>query len=782
MMKIRAWAQYYVDMLTKLGVIRFSIFSAATVIFFSITIQASINYILRGEVKLDDLYAAILFASVVTPWVVFFLSIVVQQLEDSRKRLSKMVYKLQEVRARDLQLQQELQVNLIELNDEFEERKKAEADRNQAFKDLENEVFQREQAQLVVEERSALVRSFIDSSPDLVYYSNERGQFSGCNLSMEALTGKVEKELIGLTPFDAFDTEIAAKFAATDKAVLSTQLPETYEQWLTYPDGHKACFELRKVPFFGQRNEYIGVLGYGRDITERKKYQDALEKASRDKTTFISTISHELRTPLNGVVGLSRILLDGSLNDEQRQHLNTIYVSAQTMGNIFNDIIDLDKFDRRKFEIVNQPIEFRSFLNDIKTLALLQAEQKGLVLEFDVFGDIPDFINADGTRLRQVLWNLVSNAVKFTDSGEVSIRVFTSEEAGNKIGLTFEVEDTGIGISSEGQDKIFAMYYQEQGSKRATGTGIGLSVAKSLMTAMGGDIWVSSELGQGSCFTIEFDVDGVESLQNSADVESEQTKLSILLVEDIELNVTVCTAILNKLGHTVEVAVDGRSAIQMAEKNAYDLIFLDINLPDISGFEIIKILRKNTALELPPVVALTANVINNRQEYIEKGMDDAISKPLSINAVTGVITRLLRSVDQGKKPKVNYTAVALADEREMLEEYLDIDLLQQYLDTLGKEILLQSVCLFEQTMPHYLAILNSNLTARDQDAIVDEAHKIKGAAGSIGLVRIQQVSQLAQSPEQPTWWENIDDWVEQINTEYLHDVKRLKNWIENQNV
>ena len=133
MMKIRAWAQYYVDMLTKLGVIRFSILSAATVIFFSITIQASINYILRGQVKLDDLYAAILFAIIITPWVVFFLSIVVQQLEHSRKRLSKMVYKLQEVRARDLQLQQELQVNLIELNAEFEERKKAEADRNQAF-------------------------------------------------------------------------------------------------------------------------------------------------------------------------------------------------------------------------------------------------------------------------------------------------------------------------------------------------------------------------------------------------------------------------------------------------------------------------------------------------------------------------------------------------------------------------------------------------------------------------------------------------------------------------
>ncbi|MFT5880369.1 MAG: two-component system aerobic respiration control sensor histidine kinase ArcB [Moritella sp.] len=782
MMQIRAWAQYYVNMLTKLGVIRFSILSAITIIFFSITIQASITYGLRHQVKIEDLVDSILFAVIVTPCMVSFLSIVVQQLEDSRRRLSGMVYKLQEVRTRDLQLQKELKANLVELNAEIEERKKAEAQRKQAFKDLENEVFQREQAQLVVEERSALVRSFIDNSPDLVYYSNERGEFSGCNRAMEELTGQIEKGLIGLTPFDVYEPDIAEKFATTDKAVLSTKSQQTYEQWLAYPDGLKACFELRKVPFYGRHNQCLGVLGYGRDITERKKYQDALEKASRDKTTFISTISHELRTPLNGVVGLSRILLDSKLTDEQRQHLKTIYVSAQTMGNIFNDIIDLDKFDRRKFEIINQPIEFASFLNDIKTIASLQVEQKGLLLEFEVFGDIPDFINADGTRLRQVLWNLVSNAIKFTDTGTVSIRVFTSEEGDNKIGLTFEVEDTGIGISAAGQEKIFAMYYQEQGAKRATGTGIGLAVAQTLMTAMNGEIWVSSELGKGTCFTIEFEVDRVDSLQTSNSLLSAQPKLSILLVEDIELNVTVCTAILKKLGHQVAVALDGNSAIEMAQQDHYDLIFLDINLPDISGFDVIKALRAIKTLTLPPVVALTANVINNRLEYLEKGMDDAISKPLSVNAVTGVIGRLFCHEVAGDQPQVNHTIDVFDDDQEMLDEYLDIDILQQYLETLGKDLLLQSVTLFEKTMPSYLSVLNTNLTARDQAAIVDEAHKIKGAAGSIGLNRIQQVAHLAQTSEQPTWWENIDEWVEQINTEYQHDIMRLKIWIENQDV
>ena len=781
-MKIPAWAQSYVNMLTKLGVLKFSILAAATTVFFSIVIELLVNYFIHDYVQVADFYGAVLFAAIVTPAVVSFLSVVISQLEDSRRRLTQMVQKLQEVRERDLQLQQILQVNLGELNAEFEERLKAEADRNQAFKDLENEVFHREQAQLVVEERSALVRSFIDSSPDLVYYSNEKGQFSGCNRAVEALTGKIEKQLIGLTPFDVFSADIAEKFAVTDSAVIETKQPQTYEQWLTYPDGQKACFELRKVPFYGQRQQYMGVLGYGRDITERKIYQDALEKASRDKTTFISTISHELRTPLNGVVGLSRILLDGDLSEQQRLHLNTIYVSAQTMGNIFNDIIDLDKFDRRKFEIVNQPIEFASFLNDIKTLALLQAEQKGLVLEFEVFGDVPDFINADGTRLRQVLWNLISNAIKFTDVGQISIRVFTSEEEDDHIGLTFEVEDTGIGISALGQENIFAMYYQEEGAKRATGTGIGLAVAKKLITAMDGDIWVSSELGGGSCFTIEFEVERVSSLVHSYSGGEVQPNLNILLVEDIELNVTVCTAILSKLGHQVDVALDGQTAINKAQTKLYDLIFLDINLPDMSGFDVVKTLRANPDISMPPIVALTANVINNRNDYLDQGMDDAISKPLSINAVTGVIGRLFQAPQQGEEPQLNDSVAVFADDQALIEEYLDIDILQQYLESLGKALLLQSVELFEQTMPNYLSVLNSNLIARDQAAIVEEAHKIKGAAGSIGLTRIQQVAQLAQSPEQPTWWENIDEWIEQINTEYKHDIMRLKTWIASQNV
>lgn len=180
------------------------------------------------------------------------------------------------------------------------------------------------------------------------------------------------------------------------------------------------------------------------------------ERASRDKTTFISTISHELRTPLNGIVGLSRILLDTDLTAEQEKYLKTIHVSAVTLGNIFNDIIDMDKMERRKVQLDNQPIDFTSFLADLENLSGLQAQQKGLRFVMEPTLPLPHKVVTDGTRLRQILWNLISNAVKFTQKGQVAVRI--RYDAGDM--LHFEVEDSGIGIPQEEQDKIFAMYYQ----------------------------------------------------------------------------------------------------------------------------------------------------------------------------------------------------------------------------------------------------------------------------------------------------------------------------------
>ena len=601
---------------------------------------------------------------------------------------------------------------------------------------------------------------------------NCRKPSSNCNRAMELLTGKSEKQLVHLKPADVYSPEAAAKVIETDEKVFRHNVSLTYEQWLDYPDGRKACFEIRKVPYYDRVGKRHGLMGFGRDITERKRYQDALERASRDKTTFISTISHELRTPLNGIVGLSRILLDTELTAEQEKYLKTIHVSAVTLGNIFNDIIDMDKMERRKVQLDNQPVDFTSFLADLENLSALQAQQKGLRFNLEPTLPLPHQVITDGTRLRQILWNLISNAVKFTQQGQVTVRVRYDE--GDM--LHFEVEDSGIGIPQDELDKIFAMYYQvkdSHGGKPATGTGIGLAVSRRLAKNMGGDITVTSEQGKGSTFTLTIHAPSVAEEVDDAFDEDDMPlpALNVLLVEDIELNVIVARSVLEKLGNSVDVAMTGKAALEMFKPGEYDLVLLDIQLPDMTGLDISRELTKRYPREdLPPLVALTANVLKDKQEYLNAGMDDVLSKPLSVPALTAMIKKFWDTQDDEE-------STVTTEENSKSEALLDIPMLEQYLELVGPKLITDGLAVFEKMMPGYVSVLESNLTAQDKKGIVEEGHKIKGAAGSVGLRHLQQLGQQIQSPDLPAWEDNVGEWIEEMKEEWRHDVEVLKAWV-----
>ncbi|HAS6348196.1 aerobic respiration two-component sensor histidine kinase ArcB [Vibrio sp. IRLE0018] len=773
-------AQYYVDLLVKLGIVRFSMLLALALVALAVVVQVGITLVLQGNVDDIDIVRSVFFGLLITPWAVYFLSVVVDQLEESRQRLSKLVSKLKDMRSRDQELHFQLQQNIEQLNQEIEERIRAEEAREEAMKDLENEVFQRERTQVELAERTALLRSFIDASPDLIYYRNAEGVFSGCNRAMEELTGKKEHQLVGLSPWDVYSKEVAQQIVDTDQQVFVNNRALTYEQWLEYPDGRKHYFELRKVPFYSKDGRHLGLVGFGRDITERKRHEESLEKASRDKTTFISTISHELRTPLNGIVGLSRMLLDTRLTDEQRKYMQTINVSAITLGNIFNDIIDMDKFDRRKLELLPAPLNFEDFVAEIESISALMAEQKGLRFDLERLSELPKAIEVDGTRLRQVIWNLISNAMKFTKEGGVVMTV-SAEVEDDFATIIIEVEDTGIGIPEAELDKIFAMYYQVKSGKdnlHAVGTGIGLAVSRQLINMMDGDITVSSEEGFGSTFTISIHVPVIESAPSQNDTPKAQVNLSIFMVEDIALNVTVARSLLESLGHKVTVAMTGDEAIRSFDPSRYDLVLLDIQLPDMTGFDVAAYYRKHYK-KLPPLVALTANVLKDKREYFDNGMDEAISKPLSVHAIQDVIEKLILVGEKTMSESETQVTVESLSAAGVLEnQILDLVMLESYVDIVGAKPVLDSIRMFEEMMPAYIEILDSNMMAKDQPSIVSEAHKIKGAAGSIGLKRIQSVAQKAQSPDLPAWWENIADWVEEIKNEYHNDIQVLKSWLE----
>ncbi|EES2868686.1 aerobic respiration two-component sensor histidine kinase ArcB [Escherichia coli] len=772
MKQIRLLAQYYVDLMMKLGLVRFSMLLALALVVLAIVVQMAVTMALHGQVESIDVIRSIFFGLLITPWAVYFLSVVVEQLEESRQRLSRLVQKLEEMRERDLSLNVQLKDNIAQLNQEIAVREKAEAELQETFGQLKIEIKEREETQIQLEQQSSFLRSFLDASPDLVFYRNEDKEFSGCNRAMELLTGKSEKQLVHLKPADVYSPEAAAKVIETDEKVFRHNVSLTYEQWLDYPDGRKACFEIRKVPYYDRVGKRHGLMGFGRDITERKRYQDALERASRDKTTFISTISHELRTPLNGIVGLSRILLDTELTAEQEKYLKTIHVSAVTLGNIFNDIIDMDKMERRKVQLDNQPVDFTSFLADLENLSALQAQQKGLRFNLEPTLPLPHQVITDGTRLRQILWNLISNAVKFTQQGQVTVRVRYDE--GDM--LHFEVEDSGIGIPQDELDKIFAMYYQvkdSHGGKPATGTGIGLAVSRRLAKNMGGDITVTSEQGKGSTFTLTIHAPSVAEEVDDAFDEDDMPlpALNVLLVEDIELNVIVARSVLEKLGNSVDVAMTGKAALEMFKPGEYDLVLLDIQLPDMTGLDISRELTKRYPREdLPPLVALTANVLKDKQEYLNAGMDDVLSKPLSVPALTAMIKKFWDTQDDEE-------STVTTEENSKSEALLDIPMLEQYLELVGPKLITDGLAVFEKMMPGYVSVLESNLTAQDKKGIVEEGHKIKGAAGSVGLRHLQQLGQQIQSPDLPAWEDNVGEWIEEMKEEWRHDVEVLKAWV-----
>lgn len=818
MVPVKNLAQYYVDLMVKVGILRFSFLLAIALIALAVIVQMGLTLVISGTVENIDIIRSIFFGLIITPWAIYFLSVVVDQLEDSRQRLTKVVAKLKDMRHRDQQLNYELKNNICMLNQEINERIKAEKDRERAFRAMEQEIFHRKKTQTELAEKSALLRSFIDASPDLIYYRNADSVFMGCNQAMERLTGLKEEELVGLTPWDVYVHEVAEEAVRTDKYVFDENREYTYEQWLPYPNGDRHFLELRKVPFFSKNGTHLGLLGFGRDITDRKHYEESLKKASQDKTTFISTISHELRTPLNGIVGLSRMLLDEELTSLQRQHLKTIHISAITLGNIFNDIVDMDKSERSKLALFPTELNFDDLLTEIESISAMMAEQKGLRFTLEKTSILPSWIFVDGTRLRQVIWNITSNAMKFTKDGGVFISV-SAEMNGQNATIQIDIEDTGIGIPEDKLEKIFGMYYQVKSKTdnlHAVGTGIGLAVSKQLINLMGGDILVSSEEGFGSQFSIVLTLpftDKAQEVKTTVEIKP----LRVFLLEDIELNITVARALLEKMGHSVEVAMTGAQAIERFDPKQYDLAFLDIQLPDMTGFDVARLLREKHQ-HLPPLIALTANFVNDMDEYMAKGMDAALSKPLCEEAVIQLLDAFFDS--EGKRraqtrfeiidPSVLMADAALCqvnpsrlagDEDECkacldvpmgndkdaqshdgdqglrLDQIIDLDTLESFLSVLTPRLMLTNLTLFSQSMDEYLTLIDEHRAKDNQDGIVFEAHKIKGAAGSVGLKRIQQVAQKAQSPELDNWWLMIDDWLKEIRKGYLSDIDRLRQWL-----
>lgn len=383
---------------------------------------------------------------------------------------------------------------------------------------------------------------------------------------------------------------------------------------------------------------------------ELRRAKDAAEEASRLKSQFLANISHDLRTPMNGVIGMTALALRTELDEHQRDYLTTVLESAESLLCLLNDILDFSKIEAGKLTLEEIPFGLGELVEQTVKSLRVDAEQKGLALTWSIDPALPARLIGDPTRLRQILNNLIGNAIKFTERGQVDVEVKLDLSTGREVVVHVVVRDTGIGIPPEKLETIFEPFTQADGSttRRFGGTGLGLSIASRLAGLMGGRIWVESEVGKGSIFHVRLrlaapppDV-GQPALTPAATGRSPTPSLRILLAEDNPINRKVIVKMLELEGHQVSVAADGMEAVELAAREPFDLVLMDVQMPAMSGLEAARLIRQGeraTGVHIP-IVALTASAMKgDRERCLEAGMDDYLSKPVRPDALNEIIAR-----------------------------------------------------------------------------------------------------------------------------------------------
>lgn len=720
------WVRALSSSIKRFGEFKTAAFCYALLLSASLILSSMFYYVAIGELHIVDILAVVFFAAVVSPLIITVLLNSVRQLDASYAYLDSAT-------KQEKLLNQTLKDNINRLNIEIDERKMAFHAKHRAIEELRREIAERKKTQQELAQQGMLLRSIVDSSPDLFYYRDNNGVFAGCNKMFEEVMGKSSREIIGKSAEQIFPTHFLSQVLTTDEQVEQTHKPITIDVGYEV-EGEKRWFELRKLPFINDEGDYIGLLGFGRDITSRKEAAQALETAYKDKGKFIATLSHELRTPLNGIVGLTRMLLDTEMNKQQRSWCNTVFSSAETLGNIFNDIIDLDKIDRDQLDIATDSINVSDFINDVVNFAGLIAEQKELEFNIERNGKLDVYALLDPTRLRQVVWNLINNAVKFTQQGKVTLEC-SRENREEGPWLVIKISDTGQGIPQEQLARIFDMYYKAPDLKgtNAIGSGIGLAVTKALVSAMKGTITVNSTEGEGSCFTVQIPL----SLCVAPTEQSYVGRgLYILLVEDVPLNAEIATNLLEQRGHEVLWAETGEDALSFVEtEDDLDLVLLDMQLPDINGDVVAKHIRSDSHFDKLPIVALTANVRSAEEELEGISIQGALAKPIN----TVKLDKMLADLFDIKQAKCTEPQLKVSEEalKEINAHLLDVETIEDFVNSMGLDVFKRSSQLFEKLNPQYQQEMLTSLNSNDREEYKSVAHKLKGAAGSVGLNDVQ---------------------------------------------
>jgi PAS domain S-box-containing protein len=543
------------------------------------------------------------------------------------------------------------------------------------------DVTQQRQAEEEVLHQLRFIEELVEIIPNPIYFKDALGRYIGCNRAFESLFGQHREDFLG-RPAREVMGQAGAEEEIQDQRLFATGGVQTFETRLVVSSGETRELIHSRTLFTGAQGHVGGILGVITDITQHKQVEIALreakaaaEAASRAKSEFLANMSHEIRTPMNGIMGLVDLTLDTPLDDTQRRYLTLVKSSSTSLLNILNDILDLSRIEAGRLSVEQLGFDLRALLQEALAPLEPRAREKGLVLECAVAPDVPAQLVSDPLRLRQILVNLVGNAIKFTRQGRVDLSAWPEGQGAARV-LHLCVADTGVGIAQDKLDRIFESFTQADNSttREYGGTGLGLTISRRLAQALGGQLWAESEVGVGSRFhltlplltlanspepqqgassftqavtgTINVSRDkarsrfestayqglaGLEAESDEATEDDAEQGLHVLLVDDHAVNRFIASRMIRRAGHRVTGAVTAEEALARCQAEEFDLIFLDLQIPGMSGIELTHRIR---ALQAQygwrcPIVALTAHAMpTDRARCMDAGMDDYLTKPV----------------------------------------------------------------------------------------------------------------------------------------------------------
>lgn len=616
-------------------------------------------------------------------------------------------------------------------------------------KNVEEELKKIEQQR---EEYQFRLQSILDNTPLIVFIKDLEGKYLLANKSYRDAFQLTKEQIIGKTDFDLVSEENARRYREIDEYVIREQKNTEVEETIQL-GGEMTNLLIVKFPLFDKDNNIYGIGGIASDITERYLYgmhliesKSKAEMAEQLQEEFLANMSHEIRTPMNGIIGMTNILLNTSMTDEQKDFLKVIKKSSDNLLVLINDILDLSKIKAGKLRIEKIDFRLRETLeHSINTFRCL-IKEKGLTLRISVDLDVPDSLTGDPHRLNQILNNLISNAIKFTVKGEINLEIKAIQQENKEVDLLFCVADTGIGIAKEKLKTIFETFSQAETetSRKFGGSGLGLSITKKLIELQKGSIDVSSTPGEGTTFTfhIKYAIANNTVAKQYGNVKQDTLKQDglsgkrILIVEDNEANQKVIYHMLHNAGIEPDLADNGKVAIQLLEDGfEYDLIIMDLQMPEMDGFETTVYIRQKLNLNIP-IIAMTASALRNEKiKCLEIGMNEYMNKPFVPSDLFRELRRFLLKSEEIETEETQVIAKNESKKLYSLNHLIEMD---------DMDCLCEVLQLFLDSVPMIMVEIKEAIIEERWEDVYKKSHKVKS---SIGILQMGKLMSLISKVE-----------------------------------